>query len=236
MSIEGVSKFKTLGVCLVRGKRQPWRTFLLYGPPGTGKSYLAKAVATEAYSTFFSVSSSDLASTRVQESEKVVSNLFRMARKSKPSDIRKRFDKCIYIPLPDSKARKHIFKVHLGNTPNNLTESDFESLAHKTEGFSGSDIDVCVKDVLYEPIRKTQDATFFVKKTEGLWVPCGPKEPGAVQTTMQELAAQGLAEKISPPPVTQTDFDKVLARQKPTVNKSDLEVYERFTKEFGEKS
>lgn len=40
--------------------------------------------------------------------------------------------------------------------------------------------------------------------------------------------------QISPPPITRSDFDKVLARQKPTVSKSDLEVHERFTKEFGE--
>ncbi|KAL6011250.1 Vacuolar protein sorting-associated protein 4B [Asimina triloba] len=138
--------------------------------------------------------------------------------------------------------------VHLGDTPHNLTESDFENLARRTSGFSGSDISVCatglscgnnlllrkVKDVLFEPVRKTQDAMFFIKTSDGMWMPCGPKQPGAIQTTMQDLAAKGLASEILPPPITRTDFDKVLARQRPTVSIADLEVHERFTKEFGE--
>ncbi|KAJ0732949.1 putative vesicle-fusing ATPase [Helianthus annuus] len=274
------------------GKRRPWRAFLLYGPPGTGKSYLAKAVATEADSTFFSISSSDLVSKWMGESEKLVSNLFQMARESAPSiifideidslvgqrgegneseasrriktellvqmqgvgnddkkvlvlaatntpysldqAIRRRFDKRIYIPLPDLKARQHMFKVHLGDTPHSLTDRDFEQLAYKTEGFSGSDIAVCVNEVLFEPVRKTQDAMFFIKKSDDTWVPCGPRHPGAIEITMQDLATRGEASKIIPPPISRTDFDKVLARQKPTVSKSDLEVHDRFTREFGE--
>lgn len=124
-----------------------------------------------------------------------------------------------------------------------------------------------VKDVLFEPVRKTQDAMFFFESPEGMWIPCGPKQQGAKQITMQDLATKGLASQvfkmlqifitvesrtsqndnwylrvymllfsiqILPPPISRTDFDKVLARQKPTVSKSDLEVHERFTKEFGE--
>lgn len=277
------------------GKRKAWSGFLLYGPPGTGKSYLAKAVATEADSTFFAVSSSDLVSKWMGESEKLVSQLFHMARENAPSIIfidevdslcsqrgegeseaarrikteflvqmqgvnnsdnkvlvlaatnmpynldqamRRRFDKRIYIPLPDTPARAHMFQVHLGDTPHSLDKSDFEVLASRTQGFSGSDIAVMVKDVLFEPIRKTQDATHFLKVVdsngEEVYEPCSPGNPEGFPATLESLAEKGLSQKIYPPKISRVDFDRVLARARPTVSKKDLEIHEKFTKEFGE--
>ena len=46
-----------------------------------------------------------------------------------------RFEKRIYIPLPESMARSEIFKIHVGNTPNNLTQQDFKELGLRTEGY-----------------------------------------------------------------------------------------------------
>ena len=75
--------------------------------------------------------------------------------------LRLPFVQRIYIPLPEVGARAHMFKVHLGDTPNALTQRDFDELARRTDGFSGSDVAIVVKDVLMEPVRKTQEATHF---------------------------------------------------------------------------
>ena len=213
---------------LFTGTRRPWKGILLYGPPGTGKSYLAKAVATEAESTFFSVSSSDLVSKWQGESEKLVKNLFEMARKRKPAILfideidslcgargegesessrrikteflvqmqgvghshdgilvlgatntpwsldpamRRRFEKRIYIALPEEEARARMFKIHMGDTKCNLGDNEYDRLGIMAHGYSGSDISVTVREALMQPLRECQNAKFFRPDRDGMLTP-----------------------------------------------------------------
>ncbi|KAI7863352.1 P-loop containing nucleoside triphosphate hydrolase protein [Spinellus fusiger] len=279
------------------GKRKPWRGILLYGPPGTGKSFLAKAVATESNSTFFSVSSSDLVSKWLGESERLVKQLFQMARESKPAivfidevdslcgtrgegeseasrrikteilvqmngvgndmdgvlvlgatnipwaldiAIRRRFEKRIYIPLPDGPARVRMFQLNVGSTPCHLGPADYKRLGDMTEGYSGSDISIIVRDALMQPIRKVQSATHFKwvnapsrqnpEEIKPHLTPCSPGDPAAEEMTWVQVDSNQLLE----PDLTAQDFLKAVQHARPTVNTADIQQHIQFTNDFGQ--
>eukprot|EP00934_Nitzschia_sp_Nitz4_P009342 Nitzschia sp. Nitz4//scaffold199_size41809//8189//9772//NITZ4_007445-RA/size41809-processed-gene-0.56-mRNA-1//-1//CDS//3329540546//9332//frame0 len=71
---------------LFTGLRKP-RNILLYGPPGTGKTMLVKAVAKESNCLLFICTASALTSKWHGEGEKLLRELFRVARAATPSII-----------------------------------------------------------------------------------------------------------------------------------------------------
>eukprot|EP00731_Ephydatia_muelleri_P026332 Em0018g432a len=203
---------------LFNGRRRPLgRGILLYGPPGTGKTYLAKAVATEADSTLFSLETSCLMSPWIGDGERIIRDVFKLARANNPAIIfideldsicgarsdcenetthrhltellvqmgadnhgivvlgatnapwelnaavRRRFEKRIYIPLPDEEAKRRVFELNIARVPCNLTAEELNQLAKCTEGYSGVDISIVVREAMMMPIRKVQIATHFKK-------------------------------------------------------------------------
>ena len=73
-----------------------------------------------------------------------------------------RFDRLIYVPPPDEKARLEIFKIHTRNMP--LAEDvDLEKLAKMTQGYSGADIEAVCREAAMNALRrdiKTEKVTW----------------------------------------------------------------------------
>ncbi|MBD3207218.1 AAA family ATPase, partial [Candidatus Bathyarchaeota archaeon] len=68
-----------------------------------------------------------------------------------------RFDRRVYVPPPDSKARLKILEIKTQNMP--LADNvDLQVLANRMDGYSGADIDSVVREAGLYALRKNEDA------------------------------------------------------------------------------
>jgi transitional endoplasmic reticulum ATPase len=70
-----------------------------------------------------------------------------------------RFDKLIYVPPPDLKARIEIFKVHTRKIPLEEDDVNLEELARLTEGYTGADIAAVCREATMIALREVYATT-----------------------------------------------------------------------------
>ncbi|HDI75410.1 MAG TPA: AAA family ATPase, partial [Thermoprotei archaeon] len=65
-----------------------------------------------------------------------------------------RFDRFVYVPPPDFRARLEILKIHTRNMPL-ADDVDLEDLAKRTEGFAGSDLEALCREAGMMALRES---------------------------------------------------------------------------------
>ncbi len=237
------SSFDRIGV-------SPPKGILMYGPPGTGKTLLAKAVANESEANFISVKGPEVLSKWINETPKLIRDIFKKAREASPCVVfideidsitaRRdstnaaksgmgavetiltemdglealndviviaatnrpdivdtallrpgRFDRIVFVGVPDKDSRKKIFEVHTKKMP--LTEDvDVEKLVQETEGYVGADIEAVCREA-------------------------------AMLTLRDDIEAKKVSMKY---------FEKALKKVRPSVNKEIEEAYKGLESQF----
>ena len=172
--------------------------------------------------------------------------------------MRRRFQKRIYIPLPDTFARSTMFKIHVGkDTPHRISPEEFRELGQASDGYSGSDLSVVVQSALMEPVQRCLKARQFVRSADSKWRPCRhfpncpqcPKLLAALPVSANEHAllpcrACGAVRMgyrhVTPksdlvvPEISFDDMMTSLSRNRPTVGTDELDKYVDWTAKFGE--
>lgn len=127
----------------------------------------------------------------------------------------RRLEKRILVDLPTMKARKAMINLHLPKVviPKEgglelLTELDYDLLAKKTEGYSGSDIKLVCKEAAMRPVRKVFNILENHTEGEDLHIKLDTLTTADVLESLERTkpSARGLTEKYA---AWQTEFESV---------------------------
>ena len=171
------------------------------------------------------------------------------------SAFRRRFQKRIYVGLPDYQSRTMMFKkgIESDNYINcDIQENEFRQLGELSEGYSGSDISNVIREALMIPIRKCRNAKQFIavggsaKFTPVLSYPNCSKCPidlstspsrgkicdkcGAHCKVMEDLDD----ETLEVPPITFDDLKTSINEMHKSVAENEMNRYLEWTLKFGQ--
>lgn len=121
--------------------------------------------------------------------------------------LRRRFEKRIYIPLPDDESRTQLLQLNMRGLK--LAEDvDIEQLSNDCSGYSGADITNVCRDASMMSMRR------------------------AIRGLTAEQIRQLKKDEVDTP-ITMADFQEALKRVQSSVGKNDLSKYDQWMKEFG---
>ncbi|AGJ63259.1 ATPases of the AAA+ class [Sulfolobus islandicus LAL14/1] len=127
-----------------------------------------------------------------------------------------RFEKLIYVPPPDRRARIEILKVHTRNIV--LGEDiSLEDVAEKTEGYTGADLAALVREATMRAIRESMK--ICIEKTNES---CKSTDTECKDKTMKECM------KVNGVKVSLRHFEEAMRKVKPSVTQDMLQFYQNW--------
>lgn len=125
-----------------------------------------------------------------------------------------RFEKRVYVPLPDFKTRREIFRLHLEGRGFTIEGVTYDELAGATDGYSGRDIRAVCQEAVMSMLRRANPGVGRLVEKE--WSPLD-----VARATYRVL------------PIKSDEILEAIKRVKPAVSKAELERYEEWAREKG---
>ncbi|XP_045623974.1 uncharacterized protein [Procambarus clarkii] len=137
----------------------------------------------------------------------------------------RRFQRRIFIPLPDRKGRRTIISNQFSTVLLHLTDSEWLTLLDATEGYSGADLTHLTMAAAFQPIRDLHSSRFWRFTNDNKITPCSSDTLGAMQYPLSKLPADQVVARD----VEIKDFLMAIQTTPKTVSPKTLQQYEEFS-------
>ena len=125
--------------------------------------------------------------------------------------LRRRFEKRVYIPLPNSVGRREMFRINLKEIKT-ASDVNFDELIKATDGYSGADIANVCREAAFMPMRKNWEMNKGMK--------------------LEDIVKNTNFKENLNVAIMMNDFLQALKNISKSVSNNDLKEYDNWTKEF----